>query len=130
MVEPETQSEIDYDTVELRTGRLSKIHLSEGRLLGEQDRMVRIVKCYCRSHDVLTTAEAELQRRPTFVFPEHYFKNLEVLIGRELEGRVYSDSRGRRVRFYLDLKEHAGFQFEEVSRDLQSPWYDDSVLKE
>jgi hypothetical protein len=130
MVTAEAPGEFDYDTVELRAGRLHKVHLSEGRVLGEQDAMVRIVKCYCRSHDVLTAAEAESQRRPTFVFPEQYFKNLEVLIGRELEGRVYSDSRGRRVKFYLDLKEHAGFQLEEGDRDLHSPWYDDSVLKE
>ncbi len=129
-VTAQAQSEIDYDTVELRTGRLHKIRLSEGRLLGEQDGMVRIVKCYCRSHDVLTAAEAESQRRPTFVFPEQYFQNLEVLIGRDLEGRVYSDSGSRRVKFYLDLREHAGFPLEEGDRDLQSPWYDDSVLKE
>jgi hypothetical protein len=130
MATPHSETELDYDTVELRTGRLSKIHMAEGRAVGEQDGMVRIVKCYCRSHDVLTPSEAESQRRPTFVFPEKYFKNLEVLIGRELEGRVYSDTRGRRVRFYLDLKEHPGFQFEEADRDLHSPWYDDSVLKE
>jgi hypothetical protein len=130
MVTAEAPGEIDYDTVELRSGRLHKVHLSEGRVLGEQDAMVRIVKCYCRSHDVLTAAEAESQRRPTFVFPEQYFKNLEVLIGRELEGRVYSDSRGRRVKFCLDLKEHAGFQLEEGDRDLHSPWYDEGVLKE
>lgn len=123
-------SELDYDVVELRTGRLHKIRLSEGRVLGEHDGMARIVKCYCRSHDVLTPAEAESQRRPSFVFPELYFPDLEALIGRELEGRIYSDSVGRRVRFYLDLKEHAGFQFQEADRNLHSPWYDDSVLKE
>ncbi len=121
---------IDYDTVELRTGRLHKIRLSTGRALGEQDCMVKVVKCYCRTHDVVTAAEADSQRRPTFVFPEQYFKNLEVLIGRELEGRVYADTEGRRVRFYLDLKEHAGFQFDDGDHDLHSPWYDDSVLKE
>ncbi|MCC7154115.1 MAG: hypothetical protein IT161_06040 [Bryobacterales bacterium] len=121
---------IDYDTVELRTGRLQKIRLSEGRVLGEQDGTVKLVKCYCRSHDVLTPSEAELQRRPTFVFPDVYFGNLEGLIGRELEGRVYYDTEGGRVRFYLDLKEHAGFQLEEGDRDLRSPWYDHSVLKE
>ena len=130
MASAQAQPEIDYDSVELRTGRLHKIRLSDGRVLGEQDRMVKVVKCYCRSHDVLTAAEAEQQRRPTFVFPESCFKNLEVLIGRELEGRVYFDSAHQRVKFYLDLKEHAGFQFDENSRDLQSPWYDDSVLKE
>lgn len=123
-------NEIDYDTVELRTGRLHKVRLSTGRLLGEDDGMVRVVKCYCKSHDVLTAAEAELQSRPTFVFPEEFFKHLEALIGRELEGRVYADSRRRRVRFYLDLKEHAGFQFGTEDRDLRSPWYDDGVLKE
>jgi hypothetical protein len=130
MATPQAHTELDYDTVELRTGRLHRIHLADGRVLGDVDRMAKVVKCYCRSHDVLTAAEAELQRRPSFVFPEQYFRNLEVLIGRELEGRVYSDTRGRRVRFYLDLKEHAGFQFEEVNHDLHSPWYDDSVLKE
>lgn len=125
-------TEIDYDTVELRTGRLHKIRLSAGRVLGEHDGMVRVVKCYCKSHDVLTAAEAESQRRPTFVFPEQYFAALEALIGRELEGRVYADTNGRRVRFYLDLAEHAGFQVENdgKTRDLCSPWYDDSVLKE
>ena len=35
--------------------------------------MVPVAKCYCRSNDVLTAAEAELQRRPTFVFPVDYF---------------------------------------------------------
>lgn len=130
MARPDVQSAVDYDTVELRTGRLNKIRLAEGRVLDEQDGMVRVVKCYCRSHDVLTPADAESQRRPTFVFPEQYFKSLEALIGREVEGRVYSDSRGRRVRFLLDLKEHAGFQLEEDDPDLLSPWYDDGILKE
>jgi len=121
---------IDYDTVELRGGRLIKVRRSEGRVLGDNDRMVAVTKCYCRSHDVLTAAEAELQRRPTFVFPEEYFRNLENLIGRELEGRIYWDSFGRKVKFHLNLNEHAGFQLEEGDRDLYSPWYDDSVMKE
>jgi hypothetical protein len=120
----------DYDTVELRTGRLHKIRRSQARMLGEDDRIVQVVKCYCRSHDVVTAADAELQQRPTFVFPAQFFKNLESLIGRELEGRIYSDSQKRRVKFYLDLKEHAGFQLEENHNDLQSPWYDEGVLKE
>ncbi len=120
----------DYDTVELRSGRLHKIRRSEARMLGEEDRMVQVAKCYCRSHDVLTTAEAELQQRPTFVFPDQYFKNLEMLIGRDLAGRIYSHSAHRRVKFSLDLKEHAGFQLEENHSVLHSPWYDDSVLKE
>ena len=120
----------DYDTVELRVGRLHKIRRSEGRVLGEQDRMVPVAKCYCRSSDVLTAEEVELQRRPTFVFPVEYFAGLESLIGRELEGRIYSDSRGRRVKFHLDLSDHAGFQTGEGDRNLDSPWYDDSVLKE
>ena len=64
------------------------------------------------------------------MFPVQFFKNLESLIGRELEGRVYSDSQGRRVKFYVDLREHAGFQMEDGDRDLHSPWYDDGVLKE
>jgi hypothetical protein len=34
------------------------------------------------------------------------------------------------VKFYLDLREHAGFQIDEANRDLHSPWYDDSVVKE
>jgi len=120
----------DYDTVELRFGRLHKIRRSEARAMGGEDRMVPVAKCYCRSNDVITTADAELQRRPTFVFPEQFFKSLESLIGRELEGRVYADSNGRRVKFYLDLKEHAGFQLEEGDRNLHSPWYDDNVLKD
>ena len=119
-----------YDAVELRGGRLIKIRRSEGRALGPDDRMVPVAKCYCRSHDVLTTTEAELQRRPTFVFPERFFAELETLIRKELEGRIYSDSAGRRVRFHLDLREHAGFQLEEGDHNLYSPWYDDSVLKE
>jgi hypothetical protein len=130
MTNTATQTRADYDTVELRTGRLHRIRLVEGRVVGEEDGMVRVVKCYCRSHDVLTPAEAESQRRPTFVFPEQYFTNLEALIGRELEGRVYFNTEGRRVKFSLDLKEHAGFQFEEDHHDLHSPWYDDNVLKE
>jgi hypothetical protein len=86
-------SATDYDAVELRTGRLHKIRRSEARMLGEDDRMVQVAKCYCRSRDVLTPAEAELQSRPTFVFPVAFFGDLEGLIGKELEGRVYTDSR-------------------------------------
>jgi hypothetical protein len=123
-------STTEYDTVELRTGRLHKLRRSEARILGEEDRMVPVAKCYCRSHDVITAADAEMQRHPTFVFPVEFFADLESLIGKELEGRIYTDSAGRRVRFYLDLKEHAGFQFSEGDHHLQSPWYDDSVLKE
>ncbi len=99
-------------------------------MLGEEDRMVAVAKCYCRSHDVLTAVEAELQRRPTFVFPEEFFRGLESLIGKELEGRIYADTVGRRVRFHLDLREHAGFQLAEGDRSLYSPWYDDNVLKD
>jgi hypothetical protein len=120
----------DYDSVELRGGRLHKIRRAEARRLGEEDGMVAVAKCYCRSHDVLTATEAEMQRRPTFVFPVEYFADLESLIGKELEGRIYSDIAGRRVRFFLDLREHAGFQLEQGDRSLSSPWYDDSVLKE
>jgi hypothetical protein len=120
----------DYDSVELRGGRLNKVCRAEGRLLGENDGMVLVAKCYCRSHDVITPADAALQQRPTFVFPEQYFKDLESLIGRELEGRIYSDTKGRRVKFFLDLKEHAGFQLNEGEHNLHSPWYADSVLKE
>jgi hypothetical protein len=120
----------DYDTVELRTGRLHKIRRAEARVLGDEDRMVWVVKCYCRSHDVLTAADAEEQKRPTFVFPTQFFQNLEGLIGRELEGRIYRDSQLHRVKFYLDLKEHAGFQLDEDHSDLESPWYDESALKE
>lgn len=99
-------------------------------MLGDDDRMAPVAKCYCRSHDVITTADAEQQRRPTFVFPEQFFCDLESLIGKELEGRIYTDSKGRRVKFYLDLKEHAGFQLDEGEHSLHSPWYDDSVLNE
>ncbi|MBZ5618945.1 MAG: hypothetical protein LAQ69_09510 [Acidobacteriia bacterium] len=120
----------DYDSVEMRGGRLHKIRRSEARMLGEEDRMVPVAKCYCRSHDVLTAADAELQRRPTFVFPVQFFNDLESLIGKEIEGRIYADSQGRRVKFHLDLSEHAGFQLDEGDRSLHSPWYDDSVLKE
>ena len=120
----------DYDTVELRGGRLIKVRRSEARTLGGNDGMAAVAKCYCRSHDVLTQADAELQRRPTFVFPEEFFAELVNLIGKELEGRIYSDSEGRRVKFHLDLREHAGFQLAEGDRSLYSPWYDDSVLKE
>ncbi len=120
----------DYDTVELRGGRFHKLRRSHARLLGDVDRMVPVAKCYCRTHDVLTAEDAELQRRPTFVFPAEYFSDLEGLIGRELEGRIYYDSEGRRVKFHLNLTEHAGFQFDEGDRSLHSPWYDDSVMKE
>ena len=122
--------EADYDSVELRGGRLHKIRRSEARMLAEEDRMVPVAKCYCRSHDVLTADEAEQQRRPAFVFPVQFFKELESLIGKELEGQIYHDSQGRRVKFHLDLSEHAGFQLDEGGRSLRSPWYDDSVLKE
>jgi hypothetical protein len=126
----ENVASTDYDTVELRGGRLIKIRRSEARMLGEEDRIVQVAKCYCRSHDVLTAAEAELQRRPTFVFPEQFFGSLESLIGRELEGRIYWDSEGRKVKFHLNLNEHAGFQLDEDDRNLYSPWYDDNVLKD
>ena len=121
---------VDYDSVELRGGRLHKLRRSEARTVGEEDRMVPVAKCYCRSNDVLTPAEAERQRLPSFVFPLEFFGNLESLIGKELEGRVFADSRGRRVKFHLDLSEHAGFQLSETDRNLRSPWYDDSVLKD
>lgn len=121
----------DYDSVELRGGRLVKIRRSEARVLGEEDRMEPVTKCYCRSVDVITSAEAEQQHRPAFVFPEQYFSELENLIGKELEGRIYWDSAGRRVRFHLNLNEHAGFQLdEEGDRSLRSPWYDENALKE
>ena len=120
----------EYDSVELRAGRLHRILLSKARAVGEQDGMVPVVKCYCRSHDVVTAADAERQLHPTFVFPVQYFKNLEGLIGKELEGRIYSDTQGRRIKFSLDLKEHAGFQLEDEDHDLESPWYDPSVLNE
>jgi hypothetical protein len=121
---------IDYDTVELRTGRLRKIYVSEARTLGGEDRTVAVVKCYCRSHDVLTAAEAELQKHPTFVFPIEFFKDLESLIGRDLEGRIYSNTLDRRVKFSLDVKEHVGFQLAEGEHTLHSPWYDERVLNE
>jgi hypothetical protein len=116
--------------VELRSGRLHKIRRSEARLLGDVDRMAAVAKCYCRSHDVLTQADAEQQKKPTFVFPVQYFAELEDLIGRELVGRIYHDSVKRRVKFLLDLKEHAGFQMDEGNRQLESPWFDESALKE
>jgi hypothetical protein len=121
---------IDYDTVELRTGRLSKIHVSEARVLGPESRTVEVVKCYCRSHDVLTAADAELQKHPSFVFPVEFFNNLESLIGKDLEGRIYSNTLDRRVKFSLDLKEHAGFQLAEGEHVLLSPWYDEGALKD
>jgi hypothetical protein len=126
----ESVSTREYDCVELRTGRLHKIRRSHARLLGEDDRMVDVAKCYCRWQDVVTMTDAELQHRPTFVFPLQYFRDLETLIGKELEGRIYTDTQGRRVRFYLDLKEHAGFGLDEGDPSLHSPWYDDSVLKD
>jgi hypothetical protein len=127
---PVKSANADYDTIELRVGRLHKIRRSQARLLGDEDRMVPVAKCYCRSHDVVTAADAELQSRPTFVFPVDFFADLESLIGKELEGRIYADSHGRRVKFHLDLSEHAGFQMGEGDRSLDSPWYDDSVTKE
>lgn len=121
---------IEYDSVELRGGRLHKIRRAEARTVGGADAMAPVAKCYCRSNDVLTAADAELQSRPSFVFPIEFFGELEKLIGKELQGRIYADSRLRRVKFSLDLREHAGFQLFDGDRDLHSPWYDDSVLKE
>jgi hypothetical protein len=123
-------SGVEYDSVELRGGRLHRIRRAQARVVGEQDGMAEVAKCYCRSHDVLTAADAEQQTRPSFVFPVAFFPDLVNLIGKELEGRIYTDSKQRRVQFYLDLREHAGFQIDEANRDLHSPWYDDSVLKE
>ncbi len=120
----------EYDSVELRGGRLYKIRLSQARELGENDGMVAVAKCYCRSHDVITSVEAEQQMRPTFVFPVQFFSDLESLIGRELEGRIYASSTSRRVRFFLDLREHAGFQLDHPDRSLHSPWYDALVLND
>ena len=130
MIAVRTTTAIEYDSVELRAGRLNKIRRAEARALGENDGMAAVAKCYCRSHDVLTAVEADQQRRPTFVFPAEFFSELEGLIGKELEGRIYADSVGRRVKFHLDLTEHAGFQVDAAGRSLESPWYDDSVLKE
>jgi hypothetical protein len=129
-VTPQSAPDPEYDIVELRTGRLHKIRRSEARVLGGDDRMVPVAKCYCRSNDVITPAELELQKHPTFVFPAQFFAELENLIGKELEGRIYTDTRGRRVKFYLDLSEHAGFQMARDDHSLRSPWYDDSVMKE
>jgi hypothetical protein len=125
----ENSDPLDYDLVELRAGRLHKLRRSIGRALDEEDRMVPVVKCYCRSNDVLTPDEAERQKKPAFVFPHSFFTTLEPLIGREIEGRIYADTETHRVRFFLDLKDHAGFA-EDLHPDLKSPWYDDSVLKE
>jgi len=119
----------DYDTVELRGGRLYKLRRCVARVVGE-DRMAPVAKCYCRSTDVLTVADAEQQRRPTLVFPFEHFHDLEGLIGKELEGRIYTDTHGRRVKFHLDVSEHAGFNVEKNGRSLESPWYDDAVLKD
>jgi hypothetical protein len=47
-----------------------------------------------------------------------------------LEGRIYSNTLDRRVKFSLDVKEHAGFQLAEGEHTLSSPWYDQGVLKE
>ena len=127
---PQTAVTPDYDSVELRGGRLLKIRRSAARQLGGEDRIVPVVKCYCRSHDIITAAEAELQQRPTFVFPAQFFTDLENLVGKELEGRIYADTQGRRVKFHLNLNEHAGFQLDGDERSLYSPWYDDSALNE
>jgi hypothetical protein len=121
---------IDFDIVELRSGRLRKIRRTEARVVGSEDRMMPVVKCYCRTHDVITQADADQQNRPAFVFREDLFRDLENLIGQELVGRVYFDTTGRRVKFLLDLKEQAGFQMEEGNRQLESPWFDESVLNE
>jgi hypothetical protein len=121
---------IDFDIVELRSGRLRKIRRTEARVVGSEDRMMPVVKCYCRTHDVITQADADQQNRPAFVFSEDLFRDLENLIGQELVGRVYFDTTGRRVKFLLDLKEQAGFQMEEGNRQLESPWFDESVLNE
>src|SRR5579883_353489 len=104
----------DYDSVELRVGRLYKLRRCEARTLGETDGMTAVAKCYCRTNDVLTAAEVEQQHHPTFVFPIGFFVNLESLVGKELQGRIFADSRGRRVKFQLDLTEHAGFQIDEA----------------
>jgi hypothetical protein len=120
----------EYDSVELRSGRLHKIRRSAARMLGEDDLMVQVAKCYCRSTDVITAADAERLQHATFVFPVEFFGDLETLIGKELEGRVYTDTPGRRVKFFLDLREHAGFQLNDGDHSLHSPWYDDSVLKD
>jgi len=120
----------DYDIVELRSGRLRKIQRSEARTVGTEDRMMAVAKCYCRSHDVVTQLEAEQQFRPAFVFPVQHLRDLESLIGQELVGRAYFDTEGRRVKFLLDLKEQAGFRIEEGMHQLESPWFDESVLKE
>jgi hypothetical protein len=71
-MQPQTALAPEYDSVELRTGRLYKIRRSEARMLGEDDRMVQVAKCYCRSHDVITTAEAEVQRRRRSCFPRSF----------------------------------------------------------
>lgn len=126
----ETVEPLEWDSVELRSGRLRRIKRAEARLVDSEDGMLAVAKCYCRSHDVVTQAEAEMQMRPAFVFPLEALRELEPLIGQELVGRVYFDSSGRRVKFLLDLKEQAGFRMEEGVHQLESPWFDESVLKE
>src|SRR3954452_4683002 len=110
---------VEYDSVELRGGRLHRIRRAQARVLGEQDGMATVAKRYCRSHDVVTAAEAEAQTRPTFVFPIEYFADLENLIGKELEGRIYTDSMQRRVRVFLDLRGAAGFYIDQGGPGLR-----------
>lgn len=121
---------LEWDSVELRAGRLRRIKRAEARLVDSEDGMLAVAKCYCRTHDVVTQAEAEMQMRPAFVFPVDDLHVLESLIGQELVGRAYFDSPGRRVKFLLDLKEQAGFRMEEGVHQLESPWFDESVLNE
>lgn len=121
---------LDWDSVELRAGRLRKIKRSEARLVEGEDGMLTVAKCYCRTHDVVTQAEAEEQMRPAFVFPLEVLQVLEGLIGQELVGRAYFDTDGRRVKFLLDLREQAGFRTEEGIHQLESPWFDESVLND
>jgi hypothetical protein len=80
----------DYDSVKLRSGRLLKVWRSDARTIGEEDLIVSVVKCCCRSHDVITAAEAERQHRPTFRLPAHFFSDLGNLIGRNSKGESRS----------------------------------------
>lgn len=92
--------------------------------------MVWVVKCYFHSRDVLAAADAKMQKRLAFAFSTQFFKNLESLIVRDFEGRLYRDSQQHRVKFYLDLKAHAGFRLDEEQSDPQSPLYDESAIQE
>ena len=95
---------VEYDSVELRAGRLHRIRRAQARVVGEQDGMAD------GRQVLLPLARRPHRRRGRDADPAHRLSSpsntsstWENLIGKELEGRILTDSGQRQRQFYLDL---------------------------